>query len=157
MFLESKILWCCWVLYSFYSVNDMWILVPASLCSYEPELIKKFVLHLLMLSHAFAIPSLKRTCIKLLEQELLTTENVVDVLQLAQLCDAPQLSLVCTRLITKDLKSISVSEGWKTMKKTNPSLEQALLESLVEDDSVGTFINCSIKNYIFCDYSCWLN
>ncbi|KAG6492627.1 hypothetical protein ZIOFF_047592 [Zingiber officinale] len=110
------------------------ILVPASLCSYEPELIKKFVLHLLILSHAFAILSLKSTCIKLLEQEL-TTENVVDVLQLAQLCDAPQLSLVCTRLITKDLKSISVSEGWKTMKKTNPSLEQTLLESLVEEDS----------------------
>ncbi|XP_042412068.1 BTB/POZ and TAZ domain-containing protein 3-like isoform X2 [Zingiber officinale] len=101
---------------------------------YEPELIKKFVLHLLILSHAFAILSLKSTCIKLLEQEL-TTENVVDVLQLAQLCDAPQLSLVCTRLITKDLKSISVSEGWKTMKKTNPSLEQTLLESLVEEDS----------------------
>lgn len=69
----------------------------------------------------------------------MTTENVVDVLQLAQLCDAPRLSLVCTRLITRDLKSISVSEGWKTMKKTNPSLEQTLLESLVEEDSVRPF------------------
>ncbi|CAL9055435.1 unnamed protein product [Musa banksii] len=101
----------------------------------EPDLMKNFALHLLVLSHAFAIPSLKRTCIKLIEQEVLTEENVVDVLQLARLCDAPRLSLSCTKMILNDFKAISISDGWKAMKQANPSLEQELLESLVGEDS----------------------
>lgn len=100
---------------------------------------KNFVLHLLVLSHAFAIPSLKRTCIKLIEQEVLTEENVVDVLQLARLCDAPRLSLSCTKMIINDFMAISLSDGWKAMKQANPSLEQELLESLVGEDSVSSF------------------
>ncbi|RWW21886.1 hypothetical protein GW17_00013942 [Ensete ventricosum] len=101
----------------------------------EPDLMKKFVLHLLVLSHAFAIPSLKRTCIKLIEQELLTEENVVDVLQLARLCDAPRLSLSCTKMVINDFKAISLSDGWKAMKQANPRLEKELHKSLVEEDS----------------------
>ncbi|KAJ8477001.1 hypothetical protein OPV22_020728 [Ensete ventricosum] len=101
----------------------------------EPDLMKKFVLHLLVLSHAFAIPSLKRTCIKLIEQELLTEENVVDVLQLARLCDAPRLSLSCTKMVINDFKAISLSDGWKAMKEANPRLEKELHKSLVEEDS----------------------
>ncbi|ONK72372.1 uncharacterized protein A4U43_C04F18730 [Asparagus officinalis] len=102
---------------------------------YDPEDMKRFVLHLLVLSHSFAVASLKRACISELERSLLTTDNVVDVLQLARKCDAPRLSLMCIRLIIKDFKTISASEGWKVMKHTNPSLEQELLESLVEADS----------------------
>ncbi|WOK96502.1 BTB/POZ and TAZ domain-containing protein 3 [Canna indica] len=102
---------------------------------YELDLLKKYVLHLLILSHAFAVPSLKRTCIELVEEEFLTVENVVDVLQLARLCDTPRLSFACTKMIIKYFKTISASDGWKAMKKANPSLEQELLVALVEEDS----------------------
>lgn len=102
---------------------------------YELEAMKKFVLHLFVMSHAFSVPSLKRACIKVLETTLLTMENVVDVLQLARQCDAPRLSFLCTRMIIKDFKTISASEAWKVMKQAHPNLEQELLESLVEADS----------------------
>lgn len=101
---------------------------------------KKFVLHLLVMSHTFSVHSLKRVCIRELETALLTLENVVDVLQLSRLCDAPRLSLLCTRLIIKEFKTISVSEGWRVMKQASPHLEQELLEALVETDSVCSVV-----------------
>ncbi|KAM5548282.1 hypothetical protein ABKV19_002302 [Rosa sericea] len=103
---------------------------------YEKEEMKKYVLHLLVLSHSYSVPSLKRVCIYLLEQGWLTKENVVDVLQLARNCDAPRLSLICVRMVVKDFKAISSTEGWKVMKQVNPALEQELLEFVVEADSI---------------------
>ncbi|XXG62098.1 hypothetical protein AAC387_Pa05g0534 [Persea americana] len=103
--------------------------------SYDQEGMKKFVLHLLVLSHIFSVPSLKKVCINFIEQAFLTTENVIDVLQLARQCDAPRLSLFCVRLVVKNFKTVSRTEGWKVMKKADPMLEQELLESLVEADS----------------------
>ena len=50
--------------------------------SYEPEEMQKYVLHLLVLSHAYAVPHLKRVCEWRLEQGLVTVENVVDTFQL---------------------------------------------------------------------------
>ncbi|KAK9265584.1 hypothetical protein L1049_007416 [Liquidambar formosana] len=102
---------------------------------YEEEEMKKLVLHLLVLSHSYSVPSLKRVCAHLLEQSWLTTENVIDVLQLARNCDAPRLSFICVRMVVKDFKTISSTEGWKAMKRANPALEQELLESVVEADS----------------------
>ncbi|KAH8502260.1 hypothetical protein H0E87_013813 [Populus deltoides] len=102
---------------------------------YEEDEMKKFVLHLLVLSHSYSVPSLKRVCIDLLEQDCLTKENVIDVLQLARSCDAPRLSLICVRMVVKDLKSVSSTEGWKVMRRANPALEQELVESVVEADS----------------------
>ncbi|PIM99123.1 Histone acetyltransferase [Handroanthus impetiginosus] len=96
---------------------------------------KKFVLHLLVLSHCYVVLSLKRVCEHILEDGWLTKENVIDILQLARSCDAPRLSLVCLRMVMKDFKSISTTEAWKVMKRANPSLEQELLESVVEADS----------------------
>ncbi|KAJ6289645.1 hypothetical protein OIU78_025546 [Salix suchowensis] len=96
---------------------------------------KKFVLHLMVLSHAYSVPSLKRICIDFLEQDYLTRENVIDVLQLARSCNAPRLSFICVRMVVKDLKTISSTEGWKVMKRANPALEQELVESVVEADS----------------------
>ena len=101
---------------------------------------KKFVLHLMVLSHAYSVPSLKRICIDFLEQDYLTRENVIDVLQLARSCNAPQLSFICVRMVVKDLKTISSTEGWKVMKRANPALEQELVESVVEADSVSQFL-----------------
>lgn len=118
-------------------------------CSYENEEMKKFVLHLLVLSHSYLVPSLKRVCVYYLEQDWLTKENIVDVLQLARDCDAPRLSLFCVRRVVKDFKAISSTEGWKVMKRVNPALEQELLESVVEADSVSCFL-FPFSNMSFC-------
>lgn len=112
---------------------------------------KKFVLHLLVLAHSYSLPSLKRVCIYFLEQDWLTKENVVDVLQLARNCDAPRLSLFCVRRIVKDFKAISSTEGWKVMKRINPALEQELLESVVEADSVSEILFL-LQISFFCSY-----
>lgn len=69
----------------------------------------------------------------------MTPENVIDVLQLAKRCDAPRLSLICIRMIVKDFKAISSTQGWKVMKRVDPALEQELLEAVVEADSVSQF------------------
>lgn len=102
---------------------------------YEEEEMKKFVLHLLVLSHSYSVPSLKRICANLLEQGWLTTENVIDVLQLARNCDVPRLSFICARMVVKDFKTVSSTEGWKIMRRANPALEQELIELVVEADS----------------------
>lgn len=102
---------------------------------YEEDDMKNYVLHLLVLSHAFSVPQLKRVCEQFIEHKWLTTENVVDVLQLARNCDDPRLSLKCIRMIVREFKSVSLTDGWKVMRIVNPSLEQELLESAVESDS----------------------
>ncbi|KAM3353223.1 hypothetical protein ACQJBY_024411 [Aegilops geniculata] len=102
---------------------------------FEQDEMKKYALHLLVLSHVFSVQSLKIVCTDQLERFFLSPDNVVDVLQLARLCDAPRLSLICTRMIVGDFKTISLSEGWKVMRRANPSLEQELLEFLVEVDT----------------------
>ncbi|KAJ8755298.1 hypothetical protein K2173_019096 [Erythroxylum novogranatense] len=102
---------------------------------YDEEDMKNCVLHLLVLSHCYSVPSLKRVCINFLEMHWLNKENVVDVLQLAMNCDAPRLVCFCIRMVVKDFKSISRTEGWKVMKCANPALEQELVEAVVEADS----------------------
>ncbi|XP_042518392.1 BTB/POZ and TAZ domain-containing protein 4-like [Macadamia integrifolia] len=102
---------------------------------YEQEEMTKYGLHLLVLSHVFVVPQLKRECGQQLEQNLLTVENVVDIFQLSLLCDAPRLSLFCHRLILKSFKNVSATEGWRVMKQSHPKLEKELLESVVEADS----------------------
>ena len=97
---------------------------------------QEFVLHLLVLSHAFAIPHLKRECEQKLELGLLTMDNVVDIYQLALLCDAPRLSLICQRMIVKNFKTVSESEGWEALKQSHPVLEKELLESTIEEENV---------------------
>lgn len=97
----------------------------------------KFVLHLLLLSHCYLVPSLKSVCSSYLEYGWLTEENVIDALQLARDCDAPRLSFICFRMVLKNFKSISSTEGWKVMRQANPDLEQELLEAVVETDSVS--------------------
>ncbi|KAJ1391924.1 Zinc finger, TAZ-type [Sesbania bispinosa] len=67
----------------------------------------KYGMHLLALSHVYLVPQLKQRCIKGLSQRL-TTENVVDVLQLARLCDAPDLHLRCMNLLTNHFKARKV-------------------------------------------------
>lgn len=101
---------------------------------YEVEDLKNFALLLLVLSHSYAIPSLKRVSAQYLEDRL-STENVIDILQIARGCDANRLSSICIRMVIKDFKTISSTEGWKVMRRSNPILEQDLLESVVEADT----------------------
>lgn len=74
---------------------------------------------------------------KYLENCWVNTENVIDVLQLACKCDAPRLTLICIRMVVKHFKTVASTEGWKVMRRVNPALEQELLESVVEADSVS--------------------
>lgn len=82
---------------------------------------QEHALNLLVLSHAYVVPHLKRECERqLLERGLITTDNVVDIFQLALLCDAPRLSLFCHRFMLKRFKAISSTQGWEAMKKSHP-------------------------------------
>lgn len=102
---------------------------------FEEEEMNEYALHLMVLSHVFAVPTLKKICAGKLERSLLTTENVIDVLQLAELCDAPRLYLLCHRLIMDNFKAVSETEGWRIMRESNPDLEKALLEAVIEIDA----------------------
>uniref|UniRef100_A0A7C8YCY3 Histone acetyltransferase n=1 Tax=Opuntia streptacantha TaxID=393608 RepID=A0A7C8YCY3_OPUST len=105
---------------------------------YDPEEMQEFVLHLLLLSHAFVVPHLKRECEAQLENGMLNTENVVDVFQLALLCDAPRLSFVCHRMMLANFKAVSATEGWRVMKEAHPMLEQGILHTMAEAERVST-------------------
>ncbi|MCL7032302.1 hypothetical protein MKW94_025848 [Papaver nudicaule] len=102
---------------------------------YEQEEMNEFILPLLVLSHVFVIPPLKRECERQLENGLLTTDNVVDIFQLSLLCDAPRLSIFCHRMIVKSFITISSTDGWKVMKQSHPMLEKELLESVIDADT----------------------
>ncbi|RDX99821.1 BTB/POZ and TAZ domain-containing protein 4, partial [Mucuna pruriens] len=104
--------------------------------SYEREEMDEFVLHLLVLSHVYMVPHLKRECEENLESGLLTIDNVVDVFQLALLCDAARLSLICHRKVLKNFKVVSESEGWKSMKLSHPMLEKEILESVIDEENI---------------------
>ncbi|XP_002975208.2 BTB/POZ and TAZ domain-containing protein 3 [Selaginella moellendorffii] len=102
---------------------------------YEEKEMEKYVLHLLALSHSYSIPLLKKKCTEALERGLLTTENVVDVLQLARLCDASRLNLLCLRLIVASFKTVVKSEGWRVMRESDQTLEQELVGHVIEADA----------------------
>lgn len=96
---------------------------------------EKFVLHLLVLSHVYNVPFVKKLCAQELEHGLLTIENVMDVFQLTRLCDAPRLNLMCLRLIIKDFKGVAKTEGWRVMRESDPALEQELVEAVIDADT----------------------
>ncbi|WCJ31400.1 BTB and TAZ domain protein 4 [Euphorbia peplus] len=102
---------------------------------YETEEIEEFVLHLLVLSHVFVIVELKKVCVERLVQGFLTPENVVDIFQLALLCDAPRLSFICHRMVVRNFNEISITEGWKAMKQSHPMLEKHLMDSITEEEN----------------------
>lgn len=100
----------------------------------EQEDMEEFSLHLLVLAHSYRLPALKRVCTDSYDQGLLNTENVVDVLQVARLCDEPRLYLLCLRRILSDFKDIARSDGWRTMKESDPALEQEIVEAVIDSD-----------------------
>lgn len=102
------------------------------------EHMEKYGMHLLALSHVYLVPHLKQRCTKGLAERL-TIENVVDVLQLARLCDAPDLYLKCMKLLINHFKSVEATEGWKFLHKYDPWLELDILRFMDEDESVNKF------------------
>ncbi|OMP09209.1 Zinc finger, TAZ-type [Corchorus olitorius] len=95
---------------------------------------EKYGIHLLALSHVYAVPQLKQRCTRGVSQRL-TIENVVDVVQLARLCDAPDLHLKCMRLIAANFKTVEQTEGWKFMQDHDPFLELHILQFIDEAES----------------------
>ncbi|KAJ0049092.1 hypothetical protein Pint_15601 [Pistacia integerrima] len=95
------------------------------------EQIEKYGIHLLALSHVYLVSQLKQRCTKGLSGRL-TIENVVDVLQLARLCDAPDLSLKCMKFIASRFKAVEKTEGWKFMQDHDPWLELQILQFMDE-------------------------
>uniref|UniRef100_A0A368UI42 BTB domain-containing protein n=1 Tax=Glycine max TaxID=3847 RepID=A0A368UI42_SOYBN len=98
------------------------------------EEMDKYGMHLLALSHVYMVPQLKQRCIKGLTHRL-TTENVVDVLQLARLCDAPDLHLRCMKLLANNFKAVEATEGWKFLVKHDPWLELDILRFIDEHET----------------------
>ncbi|KAI3737386.1 hypothetical protein L2E82_27387 [Cichorium intybus] len=97
------------------------------------EDMEKFGIHLLALSHVYLIPQLKTRCTKALIGRL-AIENVVDSLQLARLCDAPDLYLKCMKLISNSFKAVEETEGWKFLQDNDPYLELEILKFIDEDE-----------------------
>ncbi|XP_030940000.1 BTB/POZ and TAZ domain-containing protein 1-like [Quercus lobata] len=101
-------------------------------CSEEE--MEKYGIHLLALSHVYSVPQLKQSCTKVLG-DWLTMENVVDVLQLARMCDAPNLYLKCMKLVANHFKAVEKTEGWKFLQDHDPWLELEILHFMDEAES----------------------
>ncbi|XP_010519532.1 PREDICTED: BTB/POZ and TAZ domain-containing protein 1-like [Tarenaya hassleriana] len=102
--------------------------------SLTEEEMGKYGIHLLALSHVYMVAPLKQRCTKGVGQRM-TAENVVDVLQLARLCDAPDLCLRCMRLIYTQFKAVEQTEGWKFLQEHDPFLELDILQFIDEAES----------------------
>uniref|UniRef100_A0A6M2F318 TAZ-type domain-containing protein n=1 Tax=Populus davidiana TaxID=266767 RepID=A0A6M2F318_9ROSI len=73
-------------------------------------------------------------CSKAVGQRL-TVENVVDVLQLARLCDSPDLYVKCMKMLSDNFKAVEKTEGWKFMQENDPFLELEILRFIDEAES----------------------
>ncbi|CAN1136524.1 BTB/POZ and TAZ domain-containing protein 2 [Linum perenne] len=93
----------------------------------------KFGIHLLALSHVYLVAHLKQRCAKAVSHNL-SVENVVDVLQLARLCDAPELYLKCMKLVSNNFKAVEKTEGWQFMQDHDPWLELDILQFIDETE-----------------------
>lgn len=60
----------------------------------------------------------------------------MDVLQLARLCDAPDIYLKCVKLVSKHFKAVEVTEGWKFLQDHDPWLELEILQFMDEAEKV---------------------
>ncbi|KAK9734042.1 hypothetical protein RND81_04G110800 [Saponaria officinalis] len=98
------------------------------------EEMDKYGMHLLTLSHVYSVPKLKQQCTKGLAIGL-TIENVIDVLQLATLCDAPDLHLKGMKLVLGKFKDVKKTEAWRFVRKHDPWLELDILQFIDDVES----------------------
>ncbi|KAF8755778.1 hypothetical protein HU200_011247 [Digitaria exilis] len=99
----------------------------------EEEDMEKHAVQVLALAHAYQVPWLKRACEGAIGARL-TADSVVDVLQLAALCDAPRLHLRCARLLAKEFPAVERTEAWRFLQENDPWQELQLLQGLHEAD-----------------------
>ncbi|KAF3337382.1 BTB/POZ and TAZ domain-containing protein 1-like protein [Carex littledalei] len=97
------------------------------------EDVEKYGMHLLVLSHVYQASWLKRTC-EMMLANLLTTETILDVLQLSRLCDAQRLHLRCLKFIIKDFAAVQDTDAWRFMQENDPWLELDILQFMDETD-----------------------
>ncbi|XP_023519117.1 BTB/POZ and TAZ domain-containing protein 1-like [Cucurbita pepo subsp. pepo] len=97
------------------------------------EYLRKYGIHLLALSHVYLVPHLKKRCSKHLARKL-TIDSVIDVLQLARMCDAPDLSLSCMKMVSSHYKAVQKTEGWKFLQEHDPWLELQILQFMEESE-----------------------
>ncbi|MCE3050366.1 hypothetical protein HAX54_047060 [Datura stramonium] len=95
------------------------------------EQMERHGIHLLALSHVYLVPCLKHRCTKALAEQLIT-ENVVDMLQLARLCDAPHLYLKCMKFLRSNFRKVEETEGWKFLQRHDPCLSLKFSSSVDE-------------------------
>ncbi|CAL9184259.1 unnamed protein product [Musa hybrid cultivar] len=88
----------------------------------EEEIVGEHGMHLLVLSHAYGVGWLKRACERVLASRL-TAEGVVDVLVLAQQCDAPRLHLRCMQLLGEDFAAVEQTEAWRLYMELHETIE----------------------------------
>ena len=94
-----------------------------------------YAIHLLALSHVYLVPQLKQKCSRTLADRL-TVENVIDVLQLARLCDASDLYLRSMKLICAKFKAVEKTEAWKFLQKHDPWLELEIFQFMDDFETV---------------------
>jgi len=103
---------------------------------------EKHAVQVLVLAHAYQVPWLKRACEGAIGARL-TADSVVDVLQLADLCDAPCLHLRCARLLAKEFAAVERTEAWRFLQENDPWQELHVLQRLHEADMVRFFPSSS--------------
>jgi len=105
----------------------------------EEDDMEKHAVQVLVLAHAYQVPWLKRACEGAIGARL-TADSVVDVLQLADLCDAPRLHLRCARLLAKEFAAVERTEAWRFLQENDPWQELHVLQRLHEADMVRFFL-----------------
>lgn len=105
-------------------------------CRCTEDEMERYAMHLLVLSHVFRVPALKRACVGMLADRL-DVDLVVDVLQLARLCDAPRLYVRCMKLLAAEFGAVEQTEGWRFLQTNDPWLELEILQALHEADLVS--------------------
>lgn len=65
---------------------------------------------------SFQVPHLKTESEAQLENDLFSLETVIDVFQLALLCDASRLAVIWHCMTSDHFKDVSSTEGWRVMK-----------------------------------------
>lgn len=98
---------------------------------------ERYAEQLLVLAHAYRVPWLKLWCQEAIGSRL-TPGTVVDALQLADLCDAPQLHLRCMRLLAKEFRAVERTEAWRFLRDNDPWQELDVLHRLHDADMVRT-------------------
>ncbi|KAK1256718.1 BTB/POZ and TAZ domain-containing protein 1 [Acorus gramineus] len=106
--------------------------IYTSRCSAEE--MERYGVHLLVLSHVYCVGRLKRECERGLARTV-TAESVVDLLQLARMCDAAYLKMRCLKVLEGGFKEVEATEGWKFLQAHDPFLELELLQFLDDAES----------------------